>query len=427
MNIGIPREPSEFIQEALNKGHPRDIIANIRDAERDLLLNLVHQPCSVRFQKRAAFMKKWLKRSLELKESEQKLRDSLAPHLVPILMGKRLLLWKEILIDLAYSDVAVIDDVVKGFALTGWAPQTGVFHKHVRKPSLTTQELRKRAAGLNAAVTGSLENSTEGPHDQYAWDETMEEVQKGWLGVSDGSSECVIAKRFPLVEGSKVRLIDDFSICGANSAYGMTEKLRVQSIDELRAYLAYILDSTEGAACPALVGRTFDLKHAYKQFGVDEWRSKFLNIAARKPGGSYGLFKVYALPFGASGSVTSFLRVACSIAYIGTYGLDITWTSFFDDFTVLCTQEEADNVGWYVESLFKLLGVEYAATGDKAPPFQSAFKSLGLIIDVSTVTSGTFSIQHTSKRRDELLNSLCSILKAAAAAPKELERLHGRL
>ena len=392
VNIGIPREPSEFIQEALNKGHPRDIIANIRDAERDLLLNLVHQPCSVRFQKRAAFMKKWLKRSLELKESEQKLHDSLAPHLVPILMGKRLLLWKEILIDLAYSDVAVIDDVVKGFALTGWAPQTGVFHKHVRKPSLTTQELRKRAAGLNAAVTGSLENSTEGPHDQYAWDETMEEVQKGWLGVSDGSSECVIAKRFPLVQGSKVRLIDDFSICGANSAYGMTEKLRVQSIDELTAYLAYILDSTEGAACPALVGRTFDLKPAYKQFGVDEWRSKFLNIAVRKPGGSYGLFKVYALPFGASGSVTSFLRVACSIAYIGTYGLDITWTSFFDDFTVLCTQEEADNVGWYVESLFKLLGVEYAATGDKAPPFQSAFKSLGLIIDVSTVTSGTFSI-----------------------------------
>ncbi|CAK9007933.1 unnamed protein product, partial [Durusdinium trenchii] len=118
VNIGIPREPSEFIQEALNKGHPRDIIANIRDAERDLLLNLVHQPRSVRFQKRAAFMKKWLKRSLELKESEQKLRDSLAPHLVPILMGKRLLLWKEILIDLAYSDVAVIDDVVKGFALT---------------------------------------------------------------------------------------------------------------------------------------------------------------------------------------------------------------------------------------------------------------------------------------------------------------------
>ena len=427
VNIGIPREPSEFIQEALNKGHPRDIIANIRDAERDLLLNLVHQPCSVRFQKRAAFMKKWLKRSLELKESEQKLHDSLAPHLVPILMGKRLLLWKEILIDLAYSDVAVIDDVVKGFALTGWAPQTGVFHKHVRKPSLTTQELRKRAAGLNAAVTGSLENSTEGPHDQYAWDETMEEVQKGWLGVSDGSSECVIAKRFPLVQGSKVRLIDDFSICGANSAYGMTEKLRVQSIDELTAYLAYILDSTEGAACPALVGRTFDLKHAYKQFGVDEWHSKFLNIAVRKPGGSYGLFKVYALPFGASGSVTSFLRVACSIAYIGTYGLDITWTSFFDDFTVLCTQEEADNVGWYVESLFKLLGVEYAATGDKAPPFQSAFKSLGLIIDVSTVNSGTFSIQHTSKRRDELLNSLRSILKAATAAPKELERLHGRL
>lgn len=224
-----------------------------------------------------------------------------------------------------------------------------------------------------------------------------------------------------------MRLIDDFSICCANAAYGVAERLRVQSIDELTSYLAYILDVSEKGQCPQLLGRTLDLKHAYQQCGVDEWRSKLLKIAINDPKGTFGLFDVFALPFGASGSVTSFLRIASSLTFIGIHGLDIAWTCFFDDFSLICEASEKTNVGWYIESLFKVLGVAYADSGDKAPPFSSSFRSLGLVVNVSDLHSSRFSLEHTAQRLEELQVSLVELATASRIMPKELERLHGRL
>ena len=66
--------------------------------------------------------------------------------------------------------------------------------------------------GLNAAVIKSLEKSAPSEYDQLVWDETMAEVDRGWLISSDASGECFIAKRFPVPQKDKVRLVDDFSI-----------------------------------------------------------------------------------------------------------------------------------------------------------------------------------------------------------------------
>ena len=66
--------------------------------------------------------------------------------------------------------------------------------------------------GLNAAVIKSLEKSAPSEYDQLVWDETMAEVDRGWLIPSDASGECFIAKRFPVPQKDKVRLVDDFSI-----------------------------------------------------------------------------------------------------------------------------------------------------------------------------------------------------------------------
>lgn len=65
-----------------------------------------------------------------------------------------------------------------------------------------------------------------------------------------------------------------------------------------------------------LTGRTFELKHAYRQLGADCYHHDLLKIAVQKPGRTYELFKVGALPFGAVGSVTAFLRVSNCLAFI---------------------------------------------------------------------------------------------------------------
>ena len=67
--------------------------------------------------------------------------------------------------------------------------------------------------------------------------------KKGWLSCSESSTNCSVAKRFGLQQKNKVRMIDDFSISKVNQTYGLRERLRVQAIDEVCAYLAYLLDS----------------------------------------------------------------------------------------------------------------------------------------------------------------------------------------
>ena len=107
----------------------------------------------------------------------------------------------------------------------------------------------------------------------------------------------------------------------------------------------------------------------------------------------------------------------------------ICWSSFFDDFTAIAPEKVAENTQFYVESMFRLLGIDFAAEGDKAPPFASLFKSLGLQFDLAKVGQGSFTLGHTAARRRELLEHIGSLVSEVGTCvnQKELERLHGRL
>jgi len=159
------------------------------------------------------------------------------------------------------------------------------------------------------------------------------------------------------------------------------------------------------------VGRTFDLKAAYKQFGVNEEDTRRLKIALKAGPDAVRFFDVLALPFGATGSVVAFLRVAASLAFIGTNGLYICWSSFFDDFTAVSPMSLSDNTQFYVEALFRLFGIDFASEGDKAPPFDQVFKSLGLQFDLNKVAEGYFTLGHTDSRRRELLEQIETMIE----------------
>ena len=333
------------------------------------------------------------------------------------------------LLDLGYKDAKVIDEVIRAFPMTGWTKESGVFVPDVRPPDMALSELRGIALGLNHAVIDSLTQAGASELDVPAWEETQVEIQNGWLEPCevDDLRLVHVAKRFPLQQGGKLRLIDDFSAAGVNQTVGMAEKLRVESVDELTATILVMLGKCEGNALLDLVGRAFDLKSAYKQFGVDVEHQKTLRIAQRHPDGGVKYFAVQSLPFGATASVSSFLRIAASIKFIGAVGLSLIWTNFSDDYTALCTRQSAQEVTFCVESLLRLLGVKYAETGPKAPDFSEKFKTLGLEIDLAETNRGAFELGHTVKRREELLATLQEILQAEKVEVKALEKLHGRL
>ena len=397
VRVGVPRNPTEFIAAAVELGHPRFLLARVNGESEAAVDSLLGSSAELSLL-RAKFMKRWLQRAKELHNQEADLHAKLPAHLNRVLSGKRLLLWKEILIDLGYKDAKVIDEVIKGFPMTGWTEESGVFVPDVRPPDMTLSELRGIALGLNHAVVDSLAQAGASELDVPAWEETQAEIQNGWLEPCevDDLRLVHVAKRFPLQQGGKLRLIDDFSAAGVNQTVGMAEKLRVESVDELAATILVMLRKSEGNILLDLVGRTFDLKSAYKQFGVDVEHQKTLRIAQRHPDGGVKYFAVQSLPFGATASVSSCLRIAASIKFIGTVGLNLIWTKFFDDYTALCTKQSAQEVTFCVESLLRLLGVRYAETGPKAPDFAQKFKTLGLEIDLAETSRGAFELGHTA-------------------------------
>lgn len=80
----------------------------------------------------------------------------------------------------------------------------------------------------------------------------------------------ILAKRFGLEQKHKVRVIDDCTIGGFNRTCGFSERMRVHAIDEMAAYLAWLLDESGGAMPSKVLGKTFDLKSAYEQCGISE-------------------------------------------------------------------------------------------------------------------------------------------------------------
>ena len=118
-----------------------------------------------------------------------------------------------------------------------------------------------------------------------------------------------------------------------------------------------------------------------------------LRLPVNQPGhDSPVLFGVNALPFGAVGSVSAFLRVSLSIWFIGLKGLGLLWTAFYDDISVVSRSELVGSAAHSCEMLFKLLGASFAETGKKATQFDRVFRMLGLVVDMSDLHSGSVAV-----------------------------------
>ena len=100
----------------------------------------------------------------------------------------------------------------------------------------------------------------------------MEELDKQWVwsDVHSDFNEVILAKRFGLQQKSKIRVIDDCNVGGYNKSHGTREKLCVHAIDQLAAYLSWLCTELGPNVKDDVVGRTYDLRSAYKQFGVSE-------------------------------------------------------------------------------------------------------------------------------------------------------------
>ncbi len=289
-------------------------------------------------------------------------------YLRKLMSRKRLLLFKEMLESVGHPDRDLIKDIAAGFKLVGWQRHTGVFPSCVRRPQFDLETLRKMAPGLNKSIVGRLKQEDDlDPTMVQTWEKTQEEVSLGYIWPDSESKveNVLLAKRFGLLQrAGKLRVIDDCSVGGLNGTLGTREKYRIHAIDKCAAYLAHMLDLNLALAKDVKVkGRTFDMKSAYKQYGISSEDRELVSIrlAVRNPvDHCVSLFGINSLPFGASGLVGGFLRISLAVWYLGLVIFKLPWTAYFDDYTVFSREELCSSTTKTVIHLFELLGIDFA-------------------------------------------------------------------
>ena len=126
--------------------------------------------------------------------------------------------------------------------------------------------------------------------------------------------------------------------------------------------------------------------------------------------------------------MAGFLRVSLATWFVGVAGLKLCWTGYFDDFSTLSRPELKNNTAWAVDSLFGLLGLDYAREGAKAPEFSAVFKMLGsckwILLGFSRAKYQWATQMKGSSSWAEALEETLSNKKLST---KMAERLRGRM
>ena len=107
----------------------------------------------------------------------------------------------------------------------------------------------------------------------------------------------------------------------------------------------------------------------------------------------------------------------------------LCWTAFFDDYTLLSKQTCSSSAAVSAESLFSLLGVDFAKEGKKAVPWGTEVCALGVKMDLAAGGNGVkqVTLGHTETRVKELCQALEAIEQSGVMSLRDAEKLRGRL
>ena len=367
----------------VERGHPRSFKALLPPVLDEALSCNAYRSSAEVSALRAKWFSKWVARSAQLKDKESALKESMPEHLKKILGPKRLLLLAEILEEEGYPDKDVFSEIALGTELAGQVPCAGVFDKCFRPAEMSMDQLIAGASASHKEIFRSVRSSGDDEVDRAVFDKTLEERDAGWLRgpiefreVPEGA---ILSRRFGLKQPSKVRLIDDLSASSINKTVQCSETSRPHTTDVIASVALGLLERCHGE----VLGKTFDLKAAYRQLGIHKDSLSFSYIACFDPIKRCPvIFQMLAVPFGATRAVYSFLRIARCLWWIGCKCLFLRWTNFYDDFVTFTGAQLANNTEVSISLLFDLLGGDFAREGDKSKPFGVSFSALGIQISL---------------------------------------------
>ncbi|CAE7224658.1 unnamed protein product [Symbiodinium sp. CCMP2456] len=365
--VGIPREPQDFVNEAVKAGHPRNGLASSRSGPAADIVDAVLLSFEDREKRAEATRQRWSNIEATTRSLNDKILKGKPKYLVEALGNKNVLAWRDILRHNGFKDDQLWADLRDGFRLTGWMRDTGIFDKKLRPPETTLERLLEQSSYRTPLTLNKLRKTVVDETTRKAWAETLEEEKKGWIFREEmaAGKPMVIAHRFGLEQKGKVRVIDTGKECGLNLACGLPEKFTLHGVDVLAGIFVELLN------------------RRYLLLFIEDW----LESSSGRTG----------------------------------------WCAYFDDFPLLAVEGHEAQVNGFAGEVFDALDVEYAKEGKKATEFGETFNALGLSFDLTRFRDGVVTLRHTEARTAELLETLDGILQERKLRPKDAEVLRGRM
>ena len=427
---GMPWSPDEFVDMAVKAGHPSTFQSFLPGRLDNCIKKLASMSSHQRVSFRAQALKFWMKRSLQLRESEKTFGESLEPTVAEVLSGKKILLWKEMLGAIQYEDMGVTEEFCNGTLLTGPTEITGLWPKQFTPATLTESDIRTQAKLQRQGITYGQVVFFNEEIAQAVWSQSLDEVSKGELegpfDLWEVPEDFPLSRRFGVVQNSKIRCVDDFSWSGVNAASQPLESPKPHTLDVVAGMICKVMQ--QGPYSYNWLTRSFDLKSAYKQCAIHPLSRPFSYIVVGDPNTTtLKAFRAKALPFGSVKSVHAFLRVSHSLWAILTTLFGVITTNYFDDFEAIAGEHEASSVEHTVKAVFRLLGWKFAEDGPKAPPFGKVLTALGISLDVSELHRGSVRIDNTEVRRAELSQAITEVVDRRELKKLDALKLRGRM
>ena len=462
--FGIYHTPSQFLERALTLVHPFDEKFAVEDVTRANLFELLTKGRSHVANQRLAFAKKLAVWSKELAAEEARYFATLPEHAQKVLKGKRLLLFKKLLVESGCPDLDA-GDIMAGLDLVGTATKSPFFDTKLVPATTTPQFLKLSARWQRPKLESRNVHSDDPEMARLLWDSTLQEVEAGFLeGPFDslhdlrihvGSDDLVVSRRFAIVQSGKPRIIDDLKESGVNRAYTAVDSLALHDVDYV-ASLAHFITTTVRHAKddPGLTvrvqlktgqtltgklhsdfandvewrGRCIDLSKAYKQIPVSQASRPFAVLMVHHyDTGRPVYFVSNSLPFGASSSVFGFNRVSRGLWFIGSTCCKLMGGVFFDDFPLLEPQPTCTLATKSFEGMLKALGWKFSDDPKKTHPFETEFDVLGVRLSVASLHGGPFVMQNKPSRIEKIQQLLEETSTVEKVDKRHAQVVHGNL
>jgi len=443
VKLGFYHSPEQFLQKALQAGHPMDTTEHLEGVVKESLdFNLRCPQHLVELERKKNMLQAKLM-AAQLEGKERVLHEGMPESLRKVLDGKRLLLWRSLLEKYGYDDLEIFEHMSQGVPLAGKHANPPCYPEKVKPASLTVADLENSALWRRKAMLGRKNVTCEESHIEHLEATAAEELEQGFLEgpfkseaeVTNffGHDKWMLIRRFVLVQGAEMKLrpIDDCLESQLNQAYTATSYLKLQDVDFVTGLALRIAEAVASGrqkhGSGVWKGKCLDLSKAYKQMAVKPEHRHLAVLFFHGRDGAPKFYVANSLMFGATAAVYSFNRVSRSIWFLFNRMLKIPSGVFYDDFPLFSPSDLAENADSSASELLDLLGWRHARTGPKGLPFESSFQVLGCSLDLCRVPEGIVVAENKPGRVDRLLENLGRIRAAGRISLHEAQVVHGLL